>query len=229
MNKIWKYEAMVMNRNLGVVLSRFFVLSMFSPLFVLIMLLITPVNIVPDLNINIGILSYSNGYCGGEFNNSGMITHWTGRSVLSFSLGVANFDTKPHTLKQVNVTTTGNHAANYSDFKVITSIGEEGHLPVTLQSQRYWQYNFSCLRCTMSISVQLKVDDQVLDFGIIAQGAAGFHSSLLTSWTNVHYYTESVTSPLSSSVVLIAITILVIFHRLRKRKNQELIDFTKHK
>ena len=75
----------------------------------------------------------------------------------------------------------------------------------------------------MSISVQLKVDNQALDFGIIAQDAAGIHSSLLTSWTNVHYYTELVTSPLSSSVVLIAITILVIFHRLRKRRNQKLI------
>jgi hypothetical protein len=175
--------------------------------------------------ISINILDHKIGWCGGTVNESGIINYWdVFYSIFSFTLGVVNFDTTSHMLEQVIITKTGYYITNGSQFKIKESISANGELPITLLPHRYWSWNFTCESCTYKIALQLKVDSALIDFGVITSD--GFQTKWLTPWTKVHYYTESITtSPLSSSVVLIAITGLVIFHRMRKKQHTNRSDF----
>lgn len=157
---------------------------------------------IQDLNISISILDYSHRMCGGTINNSGAITHWDGYTIVSFSLGVANLDTKAHTLTQITVTKVGSHAANGSSFEVNESISFAGNLSIILLPNQYGMWNFTCPPCTYRIILQLIVDDVVLDFGVLTSGDSGFNPKWLTSWSDVLHYTISTSSidDLSSSV-----------------------------
>ena len=177
----------------------------------------------PDSSvIDIRIPEYKSSYCGGA--------NWDTITINYFVLSVANLDTEAHTLQQVILNFSGRIETNDTLFTAQTILSETGGLPVILSPLHYWSWNFTdLLRCIYTISLQLLVDEIIIDYGNIGHSDGNFPSYYSTVWTNVTYYLSS-TSPATPIVtnsnstnaiigfVWFNLFVLILFSHKRKNR-----------
>lgn len=166
--------------------------------------------------IQIRVPDHEYSWCGGCINE----TCWDTITLDFFTLAIANLDVESHRLEQVNVTFSGTHETNRTEFLSQIILLNVSDLPVTLHPLRYWSYNFTTIpRCTYKTNLQVLVDETLIDFGVISEGVPSL--GLRTPWTDVSDYHIPPQATPAFTLEFLILGFLVLINIPRRRKREE--------
>jgi len=145
---------------------------------------------------------------------------WDWARATEFNLSLANFDTSPHTVTQINMSlNTFGECGELLFFKNL-SLSEEANLPITLLPLEYWQYYLTSPEDAYPSKFYIEVDGECVE---VLVETFGYHDLYETTWpphwTRLTYYNPnrklSLWIPFSSPfLILLTFCVVILSRRL---------------